>query len=65
MNKIDPELSRVLRKRIVSALLKAKYYPAQLDNAESIAKEIVRPYLETEKADDIAPTTARILTRKD
>lgn len=65
MNKIDPELSRVLRKRIVNALLKAKYYPAQLDNAESVAQSIVRPYLETEKDGKTTPTTARILTRKD
>src|SRR5512141_238548 len=46
MNKIDPELARILVKRIRKALEHARYFPAKSADTEGIAMEIVRPYLE-------------------
>lgn len=49
MDKLTPELARILKKRIAAALDKAKYYPATVD-PELLAAEVIAPYLPKEKS---------------
>lgn len=44
MKPLDPEMHRVLLKRIVRALEKAKYEPAKVLDIETAAREVLRPY---------------------
>jgi hypothetical protein len=46
MNKIDPELERILVNRIMKALTKARYHPAEAVDVTAMAKKVIRPYLE-------------------
>lgn len=48
-DKLTPELHRVLLKRIASAVYKAKYYPANVDE-HAVAEEVLRPYKTPEAA---------------
>lgn len=44
MERLTPELSRILQKRIVKALDRVKYYPASAPDLHEIAAEVLRPY---------------------
>lgn len=48
MDRLTPELHRILLKRITAAIEKAKYYPA-LVTPKVTAAEVLRPYLPLEE----------------
>ena len=49
-NKINDELARILTKRIVKALERARYYPAESVDTAAIAAGIVAPFVEKQQA---------------
>lgn len=49
MDKLTPELVRVLTIRIEKAIRKARFYPALTRDTKGVAEEVLRPYLPVEK----------------
>lgn len=60
MNKLDQKLARILVKRIASAITTAKYYPVVAHDPEAMARDVVRPYLETNDGTADRNTKARL-----
>lgn len=52
MEKVGPELERILVKRITALVDKARYYPAKVMDAKKAAYDVVKPFLEKQNADD-------------
>ena len=52
MDKLTPELHRILLKRITKALRKARYEPAAVMDEEAAAAEVLRPYAAEIVSDD-------------
>jgi hypothetical protein len=45
MDRLTPELARILRKRIRKLVEKARYYPAKCYHMDKVTEDVIRPYL--------------------
>jgi hypothetical protein len=51
MEKLSSELTRILQKRIASAIERARYYPATMKDHQKAAFDVIKPYLKKPNAD--------------